>query len=59
MQSPVVREQLGFAWWQSLAIYIAPPLIIGIWVVWRAIYKATTHPDEKLLRKEAQDRKRK
>ena len=45
------------AWWQSLAIYVAPPLIITIIIVWRAVYRATTHPDQKLLNREARKRK--
>lgn len=52
-----MREQLGFTWWQTLFTYVLPPLIITILIVWRAVYKATTHPDQKLLNKEARRRK--
>jgi hypothetical protein len=52
-----MREQLGLAWWQSLAIYLLPPLLIAIVIVWRAVYKATTHPDQKLLKREARKHK--
>jgi hypothetical protein len=50
-QNGRMREQLGLEWWQSLGIYFGPPLIIAIFVIWRAVYKATTHPDQKLLKK--------
>jgi hypothetical protein len=52
-----MRDHLGLEWWQSLAVYIGPPLLIAILVVWRAIYKATTHPDEKLMKRESQKRR--
>jgi hypothetical protein len=51
-----MRDHLGLQWWQSLAIYLAPPLVIAIFIVWRAVYKATTHPDQKLLKKVARKR---
>lgn len=51
-------DHLGLASWQKLAIYIGPPLLIGLIVIWRAVYKATTHPDQKLLKKEARERQR-
>lgn len=44
-------------WWQSLAIYVGPPLLVAILVIWRAVYKATTHPDQKLMNKEMRKRK--
>ena len=46
-----MTDHLGMEWWQRLAIYVAPPLIIAILIIWRAVYKATTHPDQKLLKK--------
>jgi hypothetical protein len=52
-----MREQLGLAWWQSLGIYLLPPLLITIAIIWRAVYKATTHPDQKLLKREARKHK--
>jgi len=52
-----MREHLGLAWWQLLAIYIGPPLLIALLVVWRAVYKATTHPDQKLLKQEQRKRR--
>jgi len=51
-----MRDHLGLEWWQKLAIYIVPPLIIAVIVIWRAVYKATTHPDQKLLNKEQRKR---
>ena len=51
-----MREQLGLSWWQLVAIYIGPPLLIAVVVVWFAVRKATTHPDEKLLKKEQRNR---
>ena len=47
---PCSMSHLGLEWWEKLAIYIAPPLLVAILVVWRAVYKATTHPDQKLLK---------
>jgi hypothetical protein len=52
-----MREHLGFEWWQSLAIYVTPPLLVALFVIWRAVYKATTHPDEKLMKKEQRKRR--
>jgi hypothetical protein len=49
-------DHLGLHWWQSLAIYLGPPLLVAVFVIWRAVYKATTHPDQKLLKKEQRER---
>ena len=51
-----MREHLGMDWWQKLAIYIGPPLLLAVIIIWRAVYKATTHPDQKLLKKEQRER---
>ncbi len=51
-----IMNHLGLEWWQRLAIYIAPPLLIAVFVVWRAVYKATTHPDQKLLKSDQRKR---
>jgi hypothetical protein len=52
-----MKEQLGWAWWQTLAIYLLPPLLIGLFVIWRAVAKATTHPDQRMMNKERRKRK--
>jgi hypothetical protein len=51
-----MRDHLGLDWWQKLVIYIGPPLVIALLVIWRAVYKATTHPDQKLMKKEQRKR---
>jgi hypothetical protein len=51
-----MTDHLGLSWWQQLAIYLVPPVLIGIAIIWRAVYKATTHPDQKLLRKQGRKR---
>lgn len=40
-----MRTRLGLELWQTLALYLLPPLLIGLAFVWRAIHKATNHPD--------------
>lgn len=40
-----MRTRLGLELWQTLAIYILPPLLIAVAVMWRATHRATNHPD--------------
>ncbi len=52
-----MRDHLGLGWWQLLGLYLGPPLILAIFVIRHAVSKATTHPDEKLMKKEMRRRK--
>ena len=40
-----VRTQLGLATWQTVLLLIVPPFLIALVIVWRAIHRATNHPD--------------
>lgn len=53
----LMREHLGVPLWQAVLLYAGPPLIIGVAVIWRAVWRATTHPDQKLLKREARKQK--
>ncbi len=44
-----MRSQLGLAAWQITMLFIVPPLLIGLFVIWRAIHRATHHPDGNVL----------
>jgi hypothetical protein len=37
-----MREHLGMDWWQKLAIYIGPPLLLAVIIIWRGLQ--SDHP---------------
>ena len=37
-----MKTRLGLELWQTVLIYVVPPLSIGVLVAWRAIHRVTT-----------------
>jgi predicted PurR-regulated permease PerM len=40
-----MKTQLGVELWKQIALFVGPPLLIAIVVIWRAIWRVTNHPD--------------